>query len=250
MQNLVRWGGLVTLGPLLWLQGRWVRRVTPRLPEPPGARAGQGGSGPRLRLLIAGDSAAAGVGAESQHAALAGQLVQALAAHCTVEWQLHAQTGLDSLGLRALLEQLPAQRLDVAVLSVGVNDVTALVPPDAWVARQQALADVLARRFGVHTIVHSAVPPMHSFHALPQPLRAYLGAWARAMNNGLARSVDAMPEVGGARRLLHTVDGSHRAPDARAALASDGFHPGPVAYAAWGQGLARQLMLSSGLQLG
>ncbi len=28
------------LGPIFWLQGKRVRRVTPRLPEPPGPRAG------------------------------------------------------------------------------------------------------------------------------------------------------------------------------------------------------------------
>ena len=33
----------IALGPLLLLQGRYVRRVTPRLPEPPGARQGECG---------------------------------------------------------------------------------------------------------------------------------------------------------------------------------------------------------------
>lgn len=50
------------LGPLLWLQARHVRRVTPHMPEPPGLRAGTAGRGPLIRLLVAGDSGAAGVG--------------------------------------------------------------------------------------------------------------------------------------------------------------------------------------------
>ena len=33
------------LSPLLWLQSRHVRRVTPHMPEPPGRRAGTSGSG-------------------------------------------------------------------------------------------------------------------------------------------------------------------------------------------------------------
>ena len=36
MNDLLRKFLLVTLGPCLWLQGRYVRRVTPRLPEPNG----------------------------------------------------------------------------------------------------------------------------------------------------------------------------------------------------------------------
>ncbi len=50
------------LAPLLLWQGRHVRRVTPRLPEAAGPRAGTTGHGPPLRLLVLGDSAAAGVG--------------------------------------------------------------------------------------------------------------------------------------------------------------------------------------------
>lgn len=243
-----RWGLLLGLGPVLWLQGRWVRRVTPRLLEPPGLRAGEAGQGPLLRLLIAGDSAGAGVGACSQQAALSGQLVQALAAHCTVRWQLHAATGLDSLGLQALLAQLPAQPFDVAVLSVGVNDVTALVPPETWLQRQAELAQLLAERFAVRTVVHSAVPPMHHFTALPQPLRACLGAWAQAMNRGLARALDEASASAAVTRLLHRLDTASAPLAPEQALATDRFHPGPAAYAFWGQGLARQILLSEGLQ--
>jgi len=53
-------------GPILWLQGRHVRRVTPHMPEPPGPRAGSVGLAPLIRILVAGDSAAAGVGASSR----------------------------------------------------------------------------------------------------------------------------------------------------------------------------------------
>jgi hypothetical protein len=85
---------LTILGPLLWLEGKYVRHVTPQLPEPPGAREGTTGQGPLLRLLIAGDSAAAGVGAASQDDALSGRLVERLRPHFTVEWRLLAINGL------------------------------------------------------------------------------------------------------------------------------------------------------------
>ena len=68
----------LSLAPFLILQGRHVRRITPRLPEPDGARAGQAGSGQPLRLLIVGDSAAAGVGVSTQQDALSGQLIALL----------------------------------------------------------------------------------------------------------------------------------------------------------------------------
>ncbi len=69
------------LWPVLWLQARCVRRITPRMPEPPGCRAGTAGRGSLVRLLVAGDSGAAGVGASTQDQALCGQLVRRLSQH-------------------------------------------------------------------------------------------------------------------------------------------------------------------------
>ena len=230
---------LVVLGPLLWLQGRYVRRVTPRLPEPGGARSGSAGQGPVLRLLIAGDSAAAGVGAASQAEALSGQLVQRLARHFCVQWELWATTGHTSADVMLRLQQAPAQSFDAVVLSVGVNDVTALQSPRLWVAQQAALATELQQRFAPRLVIHSAVPPMHAFAALPQPLRWFLGRWAVAMNLQLALALRGHPW-----RALHTLPPmppSDQKDHAAQALASDGFHPGPVAYAVWSEGLAQQI---------
>ncbi|ETX12905.1 hypothetical protein OCH239_15315 [Roseivivax halodurans JCM 10272] len=66
---------LALLAPILAVQGRIVRRGAVRLREPDGPRAGRTGAGPSLRLLIAGDSSAAGVGADTQAEALSGRLV-------------------------------------------------------------------------------------------------------------------------------------------------------------------------------
>ena len=79
IDGLLSWLPALALSPLLLAQGVYVRRVTPRLPEAPGSRSGVAGGGPSLKLLILGDSAAAGVGAASQDEALAGQLAVALA---------------------------------------------------------------------------------------------------------------------------------------------------------------------------
>ena len=87
----------LALSPLLVLQAVRTRSRVPRLPEAAGARAGAHGEGDaRLRLLIAGDSSAAGVGVATQDDALAGQLLPLLAQRCAarVHWVLQARTGL------------------------------------------------------------------------------------------------------------------------------------------------------------
>ncbi len=223
---------MVVLGPLLWLQGRYVRRVTPRLPEPPGPRQGTAGRGPLIRLLIAGDSAAAGVGAASQDQALCGQLLDRLSPHFTVRWRLLAVNGLDTAGVADLLEELGVCEFDVVVLSNGVNDATALCPPSKWLRLQERLVRLIDAQFGPQLLIHTALPPMHAFTALPQPLRWFMGRWASEMNQQLAASLPA----GQTQRRLYW-------PFLDAALvseglASDGFHPGPAGYAVWAEGLS------------
>jgi lysophospholipase L1-like esterase len=227
---------LTILGPLLWLEGKYVRHVTPQLPEPPGAREGTTGQGPLLRLLIAGDSAAAGVGAASQDDALSGRLVERLRPHFTVEWRLLAINGLDSPGLVKLLEEAPADRFDVVVLSIGVNDVTSLRSPSQWLQWQDQLANVIQSRFKPQLLIHSAIPPMHGFTALPQPLRWFMGRWATEMNRRLDVRLSGKTE-----RIQHW-------PFREAAtegLAADGFHPGPVGYDIWAEGLSKVILLHS-----
>src|ERR1035437_5407092 len=235
MTDWERYLGLALLGPLLWTQARYVRLVTPRLPEPPGAREGTTGQGPQLRLLIAGDSAAAGVGASSQDEALSGRLLGYLRPHCTVKWRLVAVNGLDSPGLVKLLEETPADRFDVVVLSIGVNDVTSLRSPSQWLQWQDQLTSVIKSPFEPQLLIHSAIPPMHGFTALPQPLRWFMGRWALEMNRRLEKALS-----GQTTRTMHWPFKDA----ASEGLAADGFHPGPKGYDRWAEGLSKVILPS------
>lgn len=222
----------IALGPLLLLQGRHVRRVTPVLPEPPGPRAGRCGKGLALRLLILGDSAAAGVGAATQGEALSGQLVRALSPRFDLRWKLIARTGATTLETLETLAGIEREPFDVVVTSLGVNDVTGGRSPRRWMIDQARLVALLREEFGASRILLSALPPMHLFPALPQPLRAYLGAQALRYNAALRAFAQTAPACTWVP-LEVTQDRDH--------MAHDGFHPGPQIYAAWAGCLARQI---------
>lgn len=207
------------------LQGRLVRARTLRLPEPPGARQGVTGLGRRLRLLIIGDSSAAGVGAPHQDQALLGQVVSRLEHEYRVEWHLMGKTGATTASTLAGLRNLPPTQYDVAVTALGVNDVTSGVRRAAWLRQQAELRVMLRRKFQVSHIVTSGLPPIHGFPALPQPLRWCLGARASHFNRDLEGDVER--------------DGRAYFVDLRffrdaSGMAPDGYHPGPDIYAAWG----------------
>lgn len=214
----------ISLAPLLLVQGLHVRLSTPRLPEPPGPRAGTAGQGPPLRLLITGDSAAAGVGAASQDEGLSGALVRALQTDFQLSWRLKAHTGLRTREELARLASRPPEPVDAVLVSLGVNDVTGGTRSAAFVAQQRGLVKVLRERYGARLVLLTALPPMHAFPALPQPLRWTLGERARAFT-GLLKFV-AATEPG--CELLEL-----RLPLDMAYIATDGFHPGPRAYEIW-----------------
>ena len=216
------------LGPLLMAQGRRVRRETPRLPEAEGARDGRTGNGASLRLLIAGDSAAAGVGVEHQDEALAGRLLAELVSRYAVQWQLQATSGHTLADLLAQLESIPAPPVDapvdVVVLSIGVNDATSGISLRQWQKRLQSLLILLQTKFAARHVLFSTLPPMHHFPALPQPLRWYMGLRAQRLNRALADTLRHQENV-----ELAIIDFPH----ADGYIAHDGFHPGAVAYALW-----------------
>lgn len=223
----------LALAPVLAAQGAYTRARTPRLPEPAGPRDGTVGEGARLRLLVAGDSSAAGVGVDHQHDALAEPLARRLAAQAKlqVQWRLLARTGLTTAGTLELLSTSGVQA-DVAVVVTGVNDVTERLSPQRALQARQALADWLRHAAGVRHVVFAPLPPVHAFPALPQPLRWVAGDEARRHNEALHRWVATRDDVSCAATAP---------PLDPAWMARDGFHPGAPAYRHIAQALADHL---------
>jgi lysophospholipase L1-like esterase len=219
----------LALAPVLIAQGMALRRHALRLPEAAGPRRGEAGDGPPLRLLIVGDSSAAGVGARDQRAALAGRLAAELGTTHRVTWRLTARTGATTADTLARLSTTQPEPFDIAVTALGVNDVTRSVPLARWCAHQVALRILLTERFGVSHVIASGLPPMGDFPALPQPLRWVAGASARHLDRGLARAAAHDPRWSHARFAVTLT------PDL---MAEDGFHPGPAGYALWARMLA------------
>jgi lysophospholipase L1-like esterase len=215
----------VLLGPLIHAQAQRVRATAIELPEPPGPRRGVEGRGEvALRLLVAGDSSAAGVGARTQDEALARPLARELAQRLqgAVRWQLIAGTGLTSEGVLHKLMHGRVHAADVAVVVVGVNDITKEVPLQQALRKRGEVAAWLRTHAGVAHVVFAAAPDLDLFPALPQPLAWLAGKLARRNNEAQARWARMQPGVSHA-----AMDGVTRSD----LFAVDGFHPAPALYA-------------------
>lgn len=215
----------LALGPVLLAQAARLRRTVVELPEPAGARRGVAGAGaPQLRLLVLGDSSAAGVGARHQREALAQPLAAGIARRlqAAVRWQLVAETGLTSQGVMQRLLRARPLAADVAVVVVGVNDITKDMPLAFALRQRQHIVDWLQVHAGVRHVVFPALPEMEVFPALPRALAWYAGQASRRNNRAQARwaagraGVAHLPMDGLADRTL---------------FSGDGFHPAPALYA-------------------
>ena len=222
----------LALTPLLVTQAVRARRRAPVLPEAAGRRDGRAGrgKGPALRLLVAGDSSAAGVGVAHQDQAVIGHLLRTLEAHRPgpIEWRLCARTGLTTRGVHELLRAAPPPAADVAVVITGVNDVVDQVPVRRALAHRAALADWLLGQALARHVVFAPLPPMHQFPLLPEPLRSVVGADARRHDLALARWAATRSDVSVATIAVALTPET---------MASDGFHPGEPVYRACGEAL-------------
>jgi lysophospholipase L1-like esterase len=209
----------VMLTPLLIAQAIRTRARLPKLPEATGARRGKVGKGPLLRLLIAGDSSAAGVGVVHQRDALAGQLATLLAKDCaaTVDWKLVAKTGLTTAETMHLLQRETLPHFDIAVIVTGVNDIIDQVPSTHAVSAREVLSNWLRNALGVQHVVFASLPPVHEFPGLPQPLRWVAGSDARRHDAALKRWAATRSDVSRVAIELRLNPG---------VMAEDGFHPG------------------------
>ncbi len=240
------------LAPVLIAQARRLRRTALELPEPAGQREGialyqptcqqVAAGGHPLTLLVAGDSSAAGVGAKTQDEALAAQLAAALALQLgrDVHWQLQAQTGLTSQSLLQLLRDQTLAAFDVAVVIVGVNDITNNIALGRALRARSRIVQLLHARTGVKHILFPGLPAVERFPLLPQPLAWYGGAEARRNNKLQARWATHRHRAAFVSHL--PMDGFTHPK----LMAPDGFHPSPILYAMVAAHFAAHLSLKIG----
>lgn len=258
----------VLLAPIYLYQGRKVKRDIIRLPEPEGARCGRvklGGAigntndnQRKLSLMIVGDSAAAGVGSQTQQEALAGKLIPALQQQALANqafgkqfneltWSLQATTGHTSFDILRRLYVLskPSQPLNVMVISVGVNDTTAKVSTSQWQQQIEAIIAIAQRKFGVQQLIFARLPQMAQMPALPVPLNGYVGSKALVLDDILQQVCSDHNGVtymatDFARMLDEHANGAPI--DISVMFADDGFHPSSTMYGYWAQQLAELIV--------
>jgi len=239
---------VVPVAAVVFVQGTRLRRDTPRLPDAalpwtgltqvPGAAAATvtalsdlsdltNQSAPPLRLLVLGDSTAAGVGAEHQDDALPGSLARELAGRWNrpIAWRAIGENGATARDLRKrFIEEATAQAYDVIFLTIGANDALALRSRSAFGRDIRSLLTSLREASPEATIIMSSLPAFMRFVLLPNPLR-----WNLYLHS---QSLEAQ-----ARGIVAEREGMIMSPPpppyTEGFFASDLFHPSAQGYRDW-----------------
>lgn len=226
-----------SLGPLLLLQSRRLRKTALRLPEAAGPRTGSiaaVSSARPLRLLFVGDSSAAGVGVGHQEQGLAIQTSSLLSEKLgmPVEWQLLAQSGVNTQQALRLLHRSLPNPADILITALGTNDVTSQRTGKQFLSDYQTLVSQVQQLCGIHSVVVTGLPPLRILPAAPHPLRWYLGKYAASLDRILQNWVNAQAHFRYVSLEWAAV------PEA---MARDKFHPGLEQYRYWAQLVAESI---------
>jgi lysophospholipase L1-like esterase len=217
----------IPLAPVLLVQSRYLRRAIPRLPDAALPWTGSLEGALPIRLLVLGDSTAAGVGADTQGDALPGNLARQFEERFGrgTEWTAIGENGATA---RDLLERFIGEATgasyDVVFLSIGANDALGLRSRSAFSRDMRLLVDRLRAASPDAVILVSLMPRFDRFASLLNPLRWNLALHAASLDDG------ARAAVAGLRDVFAIPKPSPYTPSF---WASDGFHPGPSGYREW-----------------
>ncbi|WP_111669610.1 GDSL-type esterase/lipase family protein [Algoriphagus litoralis] len=158
--------------PFLIFQAFRIRQIRPQLPAlSENLTLGNG----NRKLLILGESTAAGVGASAQRFTLAGQFFQHLGSEFQVKnlgkngLQVHQVTSHFNKELNAIQD-----RFEGIMLFLGANDCFKLTAPDKFRIELDKLISDLKNRFSPDWIYLADIPPVHLFPAFPKLMQYFL----------------------------------------------------------------------------
>ena len=223
----------ILLFPILLWQGNKVRDNAKNLPEASGKRLGKIGKGKTVNILILGDSSACGVGVKSIDESLAGYLVKFLTHRFTCKWKIIAKSGIKTSDLTELVKKAQKRKFDVALVSVGINDITSGCSARMWHERMLELSQVLLKDLQVSYIIFCGIPPVRKLTIIPFPLKQLLSFKAFIFDLYLEEM------------SMHLNEGyfvPHDYPVNQDTLAEDLFHPGKIYYKNWAKKISETII--------
>lgn len=174
------------------------------------------------KILIIGESTAAGVGASSEGKTFAAQVYH----QSDRTFNIHnlGKNGLKAEKLKRLLahakQEIP-QKIEFAIILIGANDCFKFTPPGRFHRQLKDFIEILKHKKSVQKVIVPAIAPVQHFPSIPGAMRFFLGFHRWILTRELKSLGNNIPELDFNNFEFEMTQDL---------LASDGIHPSDKGY--------------------
>lgn len=240
--------------PIMYFQGKKIKRNIPQLPEAIGTEGFEGQSSKQINLLTLGESTIAGVGVDQHKNGFTGALAKTLSQHSKfqVNWKVFAKSGYTAKQVaQELIPKIKNFQPDLIVIGLGANDAFNLNSPNRWRAGMNAVLTELNKKFPNAKIICNNMPPIKEFPAFTPLMKNVIGNLVELLGNELNKMVKNYNNVFYINEKMKFEDWINKFDLnlTRNDFFSDGVHPSKLTYQTWGKEVADFILKNKKLEL-
>ena len=237
-------GSLISLPllPLLYFQGRNIRKKVPRLPEAKEPKGFVNGDFKKtLEIVCIGESTFAGVGVEYHKNGFTGSLANTLSTKLksTINWRVYAKSGYTVKQVcEKIIPTIEETAINIIVIGMGGNDAFTLNSPKKWISDIDDLVNSIQSKFPNTPIYFANMPPIKEFPAFTKSIKFVIGNLVEILGKELKKFTDNKSNVYYNNEIVTLKKWSkrHSLPTDNSKLYfSDGVHPSKLTYHVWGE---------------
>lgn len=234
--------------PLLYFQGKKIRKEVPKLPE---AKNPKGyiktTSEKTLKILAIGESTIAGVGVDFHENGFIGALAKEISSkqNVSILWRVYAKSGYTAkLVRKRIIPKIEESNADIIIIGLGGNDAFTLNSPELWIYQINLLIKTLKRKFPKTPIYFTNMPPIKEFPAFTKIIKFVIGNLVEILGSKLHRRVRKKSNVFYNKEVitLKKWQEKYGLEGDVSIFFSDGVHPSKITYQTWGKDMANFIM--------
>ncbi len=240
----------IPLLPLLYFQGKKIKKSVPKLPEAKGVEGSYlVSSKKKLQMLTIGESTIAGVGVNTHEEGFTGSLAKELATELKVniDWKVYAKSGYSAKKVKEeIIDLITEKEIDFIVIGLGGNDAFELNTPKKWNKDVRELIKSIQLKFKGIPIVFINMPPIKEFPAFTPLLKFTIGNLVNILGKELNKVVKDFENVYYYKREINSKDLIERY-DLKidpVDFFSDGVHPSKITYQIWAKDVSQFIIQS------
>ncbi len=245
-------GALIStpLLPLMYYQGKRIRKSVPELPEADGVEGksrSYAKSERALKLIALGESTIAGIGVSTHEEGFTGTFAREISRllGLNMDWKVYARSGYTAKRVKThIVPSITEKEADLIIIGLGGNDAFTLNRPGKWKVQIQQLIESLRSRFPGAIMVFCNMPPIKEFPAFTPLIKFTVGNLVEILGEELEKIVGDYPDVFYTKEKITLQGWAHKfSLDAkREDFFSDGVHPSKLTYQTWAKDIANEII--------